>query len=69
MSAEKLSKLVAEAAANQSAPVPAGMEHLSLSGMDGVQRAYLLGNEMVWCRDVDLPAFPADARPLYVKAV
>lgn len=69
MSADKLSRLVAQAAEREAAPIPADMQHLSLSGMDGVQRAYLVGNEMIWCRDVDLPAFPADARPLYVKAV
>lgn len=68
MSADKLSRLVAQAAEREAAPVPADMAHISAQHLDGVvSRGYLIDARLVWWRDDDPRPVPAHARPLYVK--
>lgn len=70
MSAEKLSKLVAEAVEREAAPIPADMEHVSIQRLDGsISRAYLINGVLSWWSDAAPDPVPAGARPLYVRAV
>lgn len=70
MSAEKLGRLVAQAAEKEAAPLPADMEHVSTARLDdSISRAYLLGGTLMWWNDDNPDPIPTGARPLYVKKV
>lgn len=70
MTADKLSRLVAESAQKQAAPIPADMQHLQRTTLsDTIVRAYLINGGFVWWRDDDPTPVPAHAQALYVKAV
>jgi hypothetical protein len=66
VSADRISKLVAQAAEREMAPVPVDMVPL-VSAVDGIEfHAYYTGGDVVWRPESDPPA---GARQLYVRAV
>ncbi len=67
MTADKLSRLVAESVQKQAAPIPADMQHVSAVRLDGtVLYGYLVNGGMYFVEDSDPLA--SRGRPLYVRA-